>query len=97
MKLINKMLLGAAALVVGAASSYPRGFSEMYLNGTYPQDMHKREALKLCQAESQAFVAFLASDREECYRQMRSVGVVATYSGVWSKPDRQHIQVATAD
>ena len=44
-----------------------------------------------------AHVRFLASDRDECYRQMRPVGMNAAFSGVWSKPDRQHMQVAAAN
>jgi hypothetical protein len=54
----------------------------------------KREALKLCQENSLSFVRFLASDRETCYREFRSIGMPATFSGVWSKPDRDHMTVA---
>lgn len=97
MRLINKTLFGAAALVAATAASYPHGLSDMYLGSTYPHDLRKQEALKLCQQQSMAFVSFLASDREQCYREMRGVGTVSTYSGVWSKPDRQRMLVATAD
>jgi hypothetical protein len=93
MRLINKVLLGAAALVTATAASFPHGLGDMYL-GTYPQDIRKREALKLCEENSQSFVRFLASDRDQCYRDMRGVGMASTFSGVWSKPDRQHMQVA---
>jgi hypothetical protein len=93
MRLFHKMLFGAAALVSATAASFPHGLGDMYL-GTYPQDIHKREALKICREESQAFVSFLASDRDECYREMRSVGMASSFSGVWSKPDRKHMQVA---
>ena len=97
MKLITKTLLAVAALVTVTAAGYPRGIGEMYFNGTYPQDLRKREALKICQQESPSFVGFLASDRDQCYREMRGVGMSATFSGVWSKPDRKHMQVATLD
>jgi hypothetical protein len=93
MRLINKMLFSAAALVTATAASFPNGLGDMYL-GTYPQDIRKQEALKICRQESLSFVTFLASDRDECYRQMRPVGMTAGFSGVWSKPDRQHMQVA---
>jgi hypothetical protein len=93
MRLINKMLFGAAALVTATAASFPHGFADTYL-GTYPQDIRKREALKLCQQQRPSFVAFLASDRDECYREMRPVGMIAGFSGVWSKPDRAHMQLA---
>jgi hypothetical protein len=94
MRLINKMLFGAAAVVAATAASYPHGLSDMYLGSTYPHDLRKQEALKLCQQESLSFVSFLASDREQCYREMRGLGMAATFSGVWSKPDRQRMQVA---
>jgi len=93
MRLINKMLFGAAALMTATAASFPHGFGDMYL-GTYPQDIRKREALKICQEESQSFVSFLASDRDQCFREMRGVGMASNFSGMWSKPDRKHIQIA---
>jgi hypothetical protein len=93
MKLINKAFLGAFAVLTATAASFPHGIGDMYL-GTYPRDVMKREALKLCQENSLSFVRFLASDREECYRQFRTVGMPATFSGVWSKPDRQHMTLA---
>ena len=96
MRLINKMLFGAAALVGATAASFPHGFGDIYL-GTYPQDIRKREALKLCEEESQSFVRFLASDRDQCYRQMRGVGMISAFSGVWSKPDRKHMQLSALD
>ena len=93
MRLVSKICFGAAAVLLATAASFPHGIGDMYL-GTYPQDIMKREALKLCQANSPSFVRFLASDREECYRQFRPVGMQATFSGVWSKPDRTRMQVA---
>jgi hypothetical protein len=94
MRLINKMLFSAAALVTATAASFPQGLSDRYL-GTYPQDLRRQEALKLCQQESQAFVRFLASDRDQCYREMRPVGMTSGFSGVWSKPDRGRMQIAS--
>jgi len=93
MRLFSKVLFGAAALVTATAASFPHGLGDMYL-GTYPQDIRKREALKICEAESASFVRFLASDRDECFREMRGVGIVSTFSGMWSKPDRKHMQIA---
>jgi hypothetical protein len=89
MKLINKLLLGAAVMVVATAASFPSQLSELYY-GVHPQDMAKREALDACQANNPSFVRFFASDREACYLQMRTVGLPATFSGTWSKPDRHH-------
>jgi hypothetical protein len=94
MRLINKMFFGAAALAAATAASYPHGISDMYLGKTYPSDLRRQEALRICQQESMSFVSFLASDRDQCYREMRGVGMAATFSGVWSKPDRQHMQIA---
>jgi hypothetical protein len=94
MRLINKLAFGAVALVTATAASFPHGFGDMYVDGTYPQDLRKREALKVCQEENMSFVSFFASDREQCFRQMRGLGMTASYSGVWSKPDRTHMPVA---
>jgi hypothetical protein len=93
MRFISKACLGAFAVMTATAASFPHGIGDMYL-GTYPQDIMKREALKLCQENSLSFVRFLASDRETCYREFRSIGMPATFSGVWSKPDRDHMTVA---
>jgi hypothetical protein len=93
MRLVNKIALGAFAVLTATAASFPHGIGDMYL-GTYPQDILKREALKICQENSQSFIRFLASDRDQCYRQMRTVGMPAAFSGVWSKPDRQHMTLA---
>jgi hypothetical protein len=82
------------ARVATAATTFPQGLGDRYL-GTYPQDLRRQEALKLCQQQSQAFVRFLASDRDQCYREMRPVGMTAGFSGVWSKPDRKHMQIAS--
>jgi hypothetical protein len=89
MTLINKLLLGAAAVVVATAASFPSQLGELY-NGTRPSETAKREALDACQANNPSFVRFFASDREACYAQMRTVGMPANFSGTWSKPDRHH-------
>lgn len=94
MRLINKMLFGAAALVAATAATYPHGISDVYLGNTNPSDLRQQEALKLCQQGNMSFVTFLASDRDQCYRQMRNFGMTARFSGVWSKPDRLHMHVA---
>ncbi|HTZ36496.1 MAG TPA: hypothetical protein VMB84_10760 [Stellaceae bacterium] len=93
MKLFNKALLGAFAIVTATAASFPHGIGDLYL-GTYPQDIRKRQALRICQENSLSFVRFLASDRDQCYREMRGVGMAANFSGVWSKPDRSRMPLA---
>jgi hypothetical protein len=94
MKMISKLALGAAAVVVATAASVPGQLGDFY-RGTYPNDLRKREALDACAAQSPSFVRFLASDRENCYRQMRNLGVAVNYSGMWSKPDRAHPTLAS--
>lgn len=91
MKLISKIALGATALVVASAASFPGPLADLY-HGTYPDDMRKREALDACEAQRTTFVRLLASNREDCYRQLRGNSVAANFSGVWSKPDRAHPQ-----
>ena len=93
MRLISKMALGAAAVVVATAASFPSELGDLY-RGIHPNDMRKREALDACAAQSASFIRFLASDRADCYRQLRSVGIASNYSGSWSKPDRAHPQFA---
>jgi hypothetical protein len=92
MRLLNKVLLGAAALATATAATFPLGFGEG--GSSFPGNILKREALKTCQQESRSFVSFLASDRDQCYREMRAVGMANTFSGVWSKPDRAHMRAA---
>ncbi len=94
MRLINKMIFGVAALGVATAASFPHGLGDRYLNGTHPNDILKREALKLCQQESRSFVSFVASERDQCYGEMRGISMASTFSGVWSKPDRTHMPVS---
>jgi hypothetical protein len=96
MKLITKFAFGAAALVTATAATFPHGIGDMF--GTFPQSIQQREALKLCQANNPAFLRFLASERDRCFRQMRPLaGMPATFSGVWSKPDRRHMAVTQED
>jgi hypothetical protein len=91
MKLISKLALGVAAVVLATAASFPSELGDLY-RGVHPSDMRKREALDACAAQSASFIRFLASDRENCYRQMRGIGVAANNTGTWSKPDRSHPQ-----
>jgi hypothetical protein len=94
MRLINKILIGVGLLGVASAASFPQGLGSRYF-GTHTQDVRQQGALRLCQQESPSFVSFLASDRDECYREMRPVGTAASLSGVWSKPDRKHMEIAS--
>ena len=96
MRLINKMLIGATLLAGATAADFPQGLGERYF-GIYPQDLHRQEALRICQQESASFVRFFASDRDRCYREMRPLALKAGFSGVWSKPDRKHMEIATAN
>jgi hypothetical protein len=91
MKMISKLALAAAAVVVATAASFPGEWGDLY-RGTFPNDLRKREALDACAAQSASFMRFLASDRENCYRQLRGLGIAATNSGTWSKPDWLHPQ-----
>jgi len=91
MKMISKIALGAAAVVVATAASFPGPLTDFY-RGTFPNDLRKREALDACAAQNASFMRFLASDRENCYRQMRGIGATANNSGSWSKPDHGHPQ-----
>lgn len=91
MKMISKIALGAAAVVVATAASFPGPLTDFY-RGTFPNDLRKREALDACAAQNASFLRFLASDRENCYRQMRGIGATANNSGSWSKPDHNHPQ-----
>jgi len=93
MRTFSKLVLGAAAVVTATAASVPGQLGDFY-HGTYPTSLRQREALDTCAAQNQSFIRFLASDREECYRQMRGVNAAANYSGMWSKPDRMHPQFA---
>ncbi|MBV8775596.1 MAG: hypothetical protein JO032_06860 [Alphaproteobacteria bacterium] len=91
MRLITKVALGAAALVTATAATFPHGIGDVF--GRDVETIEQRQALKLCQARNPAFMRFLASDRDQCLRQMRPVsGTLVTFSGVWSKPDREHMR-----
>lgn len=96
MKLITKLAFGATALITATAATFPHGIGDMF--GSYPDGLRQREALKLCQANNPAFLRFLASERDRCFQQMRPLtGMPATFSGVWSKPDRAHMTATTED
>jgi len=92
MKMFPILLAGAAAVVVATAANYPEhlGLYGDAATGT----LRQREALDTCALQDRSFVRFLASDREQCYRQMRGMTAAPGYSGVWSKPDRAHPVVA---
>jgi hypothetical protein len=92
MRFIPKILLGVAAIAIATAASFPHGLAVLYF-GAAPQDIRQAEALKLCGADP-SFVRFIASERDECYRQMRAIGMARSYTETWSKPDRAHMQVS---
>ena len=96
MKLVSKLALGAAAVVVATAASFPGELGDFY-RGIHPSDMRKREALDACAAQNSSFMRFLASDREDCYRRMRGLDAAANNTGTWSKPDWLHPLPATSD
>jgi hypothetical protein len=91
MTLVKKIVMGAAAALLASAASFPHELAEIY-QSSYPTDAVKRDALRLCQQNSGAFVRFLASDREDCYRSMRVA--VGDNTGVWSKHDRSATHLA---
>jgi len=96
MKLVTKVALGAAAVALATAASFPGPLTDFY-RGTFPNDLRSRQALDFCAAHNASFLRFLASDREDCYRQMRNLAAAANNSGTWSKPDWLHPQATTAD
>ena len=49
MKMVTKLALGAAAVVVATAASFPGPLSEFY-HGTFPNDLRSRQALDFCAA-----------------------------------------------
>jgi hypothetical protein len=71
MKLIHKVALGAAILVTATAASFPHGIGEML--GAATETFQEREALRLCQAQDPAFIRFVSSQRQDCYRRMGPV------------------------
>ena len=58
MNFSNKLMLGGAALLIATAASFPQELGDRYL-GTYPQDIRKREALKVCQEHEPGVRALL--------------------------------------
>lgn len=67
----HKLMLGAAAVLVAGAASFPRQIAGAYFSG-YPADIGKRSALALCERTSPTFIRFLPSDRAACYARMRN-------------------------
>ena len=88
MKLRYKVVLGAAAVGLASAASFPNEF------GLSTTTWRQREALSLCQQANSTFVRFLASDRENCYSRMRTA--IELRTGMWSRHARgqQLAQVA---
>lgn len=91
MTLMQKLLLGSAAIVLAGAASFPGELRSLY-RGSYPSDARKRDALAACQLNSPSFIRFLASEREDCYARMRTA--VGEHSGTWSKHDRRSTHLA---
>jgi len=87
MKLRYKVLLGAAAVAVASAASFPNEFGIMG-----PTSWQKREALSLCQQTNSTFIRFLASDRDSCFSRLRTA--IGERTGMWSRHDRGHRQLA---
>jgi hypothetical protein len=94
MILTQKLMLGAAAVVIASAASFPHEIAAFY-RGSYPTDARQREALALCQQQSASFIRYLASEREDCYARMRTA--VGDNTGVWSKHDRGGLHLAQLD
>lgn len=89
MKLRYKVLLGAAAVAVASAASFPNEF------GLSATTWRQQEALTLCQRTNSTFISLLASDRENCYSRMRTA--IGEHTGLWSWHDRGERQLAQAD
>jgi hypothetical protein len=87
----KKIALGATALLLASAASFPHELAAIY-QLSYPTDARKRDALQLCQQNSGSFIRFLASEREDCYARMRVA--VGDNTGVWSKHDRSPAHLA---
>ena len=80
MKMSKKIMLGAFAILAATAASFPNEVGAFYLG---PTNWQQRQALNTCQAHNSAFVAFLSSDRENCFSRLRSAGNEST--GLWSR------------
>jgi hypothetical protein len=91
MRLAQKLVLSAAAVLLASAASFPHQIAAIY-QGSYPTDARKRDALQLCQQQSGSFIRYLASEREDCYARMRVA--VGDNTGVWSKHDRSTTHLA---
>jgi hypothetical protein len=93
MTFAQKLVLGAAAVMLAGAAAFPRELAALYQD-SYPTDARKREALAQCQLTTPSFIRFLPSDREECYARMRTT--VGDHGGTWSKHNRGGVHLAQA-
>jgi len=83
MKYRYKVMLGIGAVAMATAASFPNEVGAFYLG---PTSWHQREALSVCQQHSSTFIAFLASDRDNCFSRLRNA--VTERTGMWSRHDR---------
>ncbi|MBV9824442.1 MAG: hypothetical protein JO001_01990 [Alphaproteobacteria bacterium] len=82
MKMRNKVLLGVFSVALASAASFPNEVGAFYLG---PTNWQQRQALATCQQHSSTFIAFLASDRENCFSSLRTAG--DEHTGLWSRHD----------
>ena len=87
MRVGYKLLLGAAAIGIATASSFPGEISALY-RSSFPSEWTKRQALAVCEQTNATFVRYLASEREECYSRMRNTAALGDRTGMWSRHDR---------
>ena len=91
MRLAQKLVLSAAAVLLASAASFPHQIPATY-QVSYPTYARTLDALQLCQQQSGSFIRYLASEREDCYARMRVA--VGDNTGVWSKHDRSTMHLA---
>ena len=72
MTLTHKILLGAAAVLLTGAASFPSEVAGFYRDA-YPADAQKRAALQLCHDINPNFIRFLESDRSACYSRLKDM------------------------
>ena len=82
-----KLLIGAAAIGVASASSFPNEISAFY-RASFPAEWTKRQALAVCEQTNATFVRYIASEREECYSRLRNAAALGDRTGIWSRYDR---------
>ena len=95
MKLACKIMIGAAAIGVASAASFPGELGALY-RGSYPNDWQKRQALEMCERTNSTFIRFLPSEREACYSRMRDATSLGETSGIWSRHDRSSLPAEPA-